>query len=142
MVNFMLRNPGSLTQLRSGNSRKLGSLAVVIAGFGALMAVLAATVFSTRVAAVVGASLSVSATLLLLLGHREAVDRKRTLSGGQVLNGLARLKHLGASRFFLLGIINLITAIASAITVIFGSEGVGVSPVSYTHLTLPTTPYV
>lgn len=127
MVNFMLRNPDSLTQLRRGSSRKLGSLAVVIAGFGALMAVLAATVFSTRVAAVVGASLSVSATLLLLLGHREAVDRKRTLSGGQVLNGLARLKHLGSSRFFLLGIINLITAIASAITVIFGSEGVGVS---------------
>lgn len=127
MVNFMFRNPDSLTQLRRGNGRKLGSLAVAISVFGALMAVLAATILSTRVAVVVGAGLSVSATLLLLFGHRDAVERKRTQRGGQVLTGLARLRHLGASRFFILGIFNLITAVASAITVFFGSEAVGVS---------------
>lgn len=105
----------------------LGGLALAISVFGALMSALAAAFFSTRVAVVVGASVSVSATILLLLGHREAVDRKRTLAGGHALTGLARLRHLGSSRFFLLGIVNLIPAVGSAVATIFGSEGLGVS---------------
>ncbi|WP_454040083.1 glycosyltransferase [Corynebacterium afermentans] len=86
---------------------------------------MAASLFSTKIPLVVGAGLSVAATVLLILGHREAVNKRGISSNRRKPSGVARLRHVLSSRYFLLGVFNLISAIGSAIAAVAGIEALG-----------------
>ena len=78
------------------------------------------------------------ATLLDLIEQRHGIHRKALASGGSAANTIATVSGLGGRAFYSCKV----AGDATGTFFLNDLRTQGIDSVSYTHLTLPTTPYV